>query len=102
MIDIASWFFMAMLKIVMVTVQIILLPIDTFIATILPDVYSMFTNIGAFLNYLAEGIGWAISASGIPYYSISILATYMIFALTIPIHLWVLKLAVKWYGALKP
>lgn len=87
---------------VLLLVKIILMPIDYIIAQFIPTLSDALTAIGQFLTLIASGLGWAISASGIPYFAIALVATYGIFRLTLPIQMYFVKLAIKWYTTLKP
>lgn len=100
--DIVSFVFNLIISLVFFLIKIILLPIDLIIAQFIPSVSSAFTAVGEFLELIASGLGWAISAAGIPYSAIALVATYLIFKLTFPILMWAIKLAIKWYNAFKP
>jgi len=83
-------------------VQLILLPIDALIDHFLPGLADAFTAIATLLSLIASGLGWAISASGVPYAAIALIGTYWIFKLTLPWNIFLIKLAIKWYNAFKP
>jgi len=100
--DIVTFVFNIIISLVFLLIKVILLPIDLIIAQFMPGVSSAFTAVGSFLTLIATGLGWAISASGIPYSAIALVATAMIFKLSFPIVMWSIKLAIKWYVALKP
>lgn len=100
--DIVTFVFNIIISLVFLLIKVLLLPIDLLIQQFIPSVSSALTSVGNFFELLAQGIGWAISASGIPYASIALIATYYIFKLSFPIIMWGVKLAIKWYVALKP
>lgn len=100
--DIVTFVLNIVLSFVFLLVKIILLPIDLLIKQFLPNVNEAFIAVGTFLNLIAQGLGWAISAAGIPYAAIALVATYYIFKLTFPVIMWGVKLAIQWYNAIKP
>lgn len=100
--DIVTFVFNLIISLVFFIVKVILLPIDLLLQQFIPSVSDAFTKVGEFLEIVASGLGWAISAAGIPYSAVALVATYLIFKLTFPIIAWGVKLAIKWYVALKP
>jgi len=100
--NIISGIFNVILALVLKIVALILLPFDYLISSLLPSLSDGLTAIGNFLAILTQGLGWAISLSGIPSFVIALVATAYIFRLTIPFNLWMVKLALNWYRALKP
>lgn len=80
----------------------LLLPIDAAITSYLPALSNAFTAIGNFLNICVSCIGWVISLLGLNANVISLIVIYYGFALTVPAIVYVVKLAIKWYNALKP
>lgn len=100
--DIVTFIFNIIISLVFFVIKILLLPIDMLIQQFIPSLTDAFTAVGNFLSLIAEGLGWAISAAGIPYAAIALIATYWIFKLSFPIIIWGIKLAIKWYVALKP
>lgn len=100
--DIVTFIFNIIISLVFFLIKILLFPIDLLIQGVLPSLSSAFTAVGDFLTYIAQGLGWAISAAGIPYSAIALISTYYIFKLTLPLIMWGIKLAIKWYVALKP
>lgn len=100
--DIVTFIFNLLISLVFFVIKIVLLPIDLIIQQFIPSVSEGLTAVGDFLTLVATGIGWAISAAGIPYSAIALVATYYIFKLSFPIVMWGIKLAIKWYNAFKP
>lgn len=82
-------------------VNVILLPIDTLIESLLPDLSTALNSIYGFLQTAFYMIGWCIDAVGIPPECISIIVMYFTFKLTAPLLFYVIKLAIKWYNAIK-
>lgn len=83
-------------------VSLILAPIDALITSALPDLSNALTAIGQFLNLIAQGIGWGVSATGLSNEALSLIALYFAFKLTAPMLFYMIKLALSWYNRLKP
>lgn len=83
-------------------VSLILTPIDNLILSVLPDLSNALTAVGSFLNIVANGIGWAVSASGLSNETLSLIVLYFTFKLTAPMLFYMVKLALSWYNKLKP
>lgn len=83
-------------------VSVILLPFDSIIQSVLPDLSNAFSSIGQFLNIATSGIGWVISLSGISTTALSLIVAYFGFKLTAPLAFYMIKLALSWYNKLKP
>jgi len=90
------------ISIVFLILKLILAPIDYLIQQFIPGLSDALTAVGDFLTLVATGLGWAVSAAGIPVASLALIATYWIFKLTLPWNIFLIKLAVKWFKALKP
>ena len=66
------------------------------------DIIDGLNSIGGFFQAVSDGLGWVVSASGIPATAIAIIVATMIFKLTVPLLVYVVKLALAWYDKLKP
>lgn len=97
-----GFIFNVIVGLVFLVLKIILAPIDYVIQQAFPALSSGLTAVGSFLLLIAQGLGWAISAAGIPYYAVALIASYYIFKLTIPFNIYMIKLALGWYRTLKP
>lgn len=82
-------------------VSVILSPIDTVISTYLPDLANGLSAIGQLFATIGTSIGWAISLTGISSECISLIVTYYVFKLTVPMLFYLIKLALSWYNKLK-
>lgn len=82
-------------------VSLILVPIDNVLLNLMPDLSNAFTSIGEFLNLLSDGIGWAVSITGLSSNALSLIVAFYIFKLTAPLTFYMLKLAVDWFRTLK-
>ena len=83
-------------------VSLILSPIDNLIMSALPDLSNALTAIGSFLNLIAQGVGWAVSATGLSNETLSLIVMYFGFKLSAPLLFYMIKLAISWYDKLKP
>lgn len=83
-------------------VSLILNPIDNLILTALPDLSNALTAVGNFLNLISNGIGWAVSLTGLSNEALSLIVMYFTFKLTAPMLFYMIKLALSWYNKLKP
>ena len=83
-------------------VSLILTPIDNLILTALPDLSNALTAVGNFLNLISNGIGWAVSLTGLSDEALSLIVMYFTFKLTAPMLFYMIKLALSWYNKLKP
>lgn len=83
-------------------VSLILTPIDNLILTALPDLSNALTAVGNFLTLISNGIGWAVSLTGLSNEALSLIVMYFTFKLTAPMLFYMIKLALSWYNKLKP
>lgn len=93
----------AIINLIISLVNFLLTPINALITSLLPQtVVDGLNSIGAFFQIVSNGIGWVISASGIPTAAIAIIVATMTFKLTVPLLVHATKLAIAWYDKLKP
>lgn len=92
----------AIMSLIIKLVGILLTPINLLINTLLPDVSTALNSIGGFFQVVSDGLGWVVSASGIPASAIAIIVATMVFKLTAPLVVHATKLALAWYDKLKP
>lgn len=83
-------------------VSVVLAPIDAIISSTLPSVSSALDSFNALINYIINIIGYTINASGLSDISLSLIVAYWTFVIGGTFSISVVKLAVKWYNALKP
>lgn len=93
--------FYNLVKLIMAFISTILTPLDNLILQFLPSVSNAFTRVGFLLDYILDGVGWAISLSGIPPETLSLIGFYFTFKLTAPFVIYCFKLGIKWYHYLK-
>lgn len=93
----------ALMGLVIKLVNVLLTPINLIISQLLPqEITDGLNSIGGFFQTISNGIGWVVSASGIPQAAIAIIVATMVFKLTVPLLVHATKLAIKWYDKLKP
>lgn len=80
----------------------LLSPVNNIISKYLPGVDYILTKIGSFFTYISNIIPWAISYFGLDSALLSLVVSYYVFVITVSILLYVIKLAIKWWNALKP
>lgn len=82
-------------------VNTILSPIDSLIIDNIPVLDTAFNAVGSFLNLCTSSIGWVLSCFGLSSSCLSLIVAYFVFKLTIPLLFSTIKLAIKWYNAMK-
>lgn len=100
--DFINGFLKMILDFVIYIVNLILIPIDAIIDTLFPDISSAFSYIASALNVGFQYVGYFFDMLGLESFTILFLTEYVIFRLTLPLQLWVIKLAVNVYNKLKP
>lgn len=88
-------------KLILTLVNLILLPIDSLISNYLPSVSDALNVVSGFFNWVASLLPWGISWFGFSSTTISLFVGYITFELTVPLLTHAIKLAIKWYNALK-
>lgn len=83
-------------------VGVLLSPIDSIISSALPGLQSALNAIGQFLTLITSALGWVLSVFGLPNECLSLIVLYFTFKLTVPLTIYAIKLAVKWYHMLVP
>ncbi|MBQ3021688.1 MAG: hypothetical protein IJD92_05655 [Bacilli bacterium] len=93
---------MGVIKLIVGLVSLILSPIDSIIISALPNLSNALSAVGSFLNLIAQGVGWAVSATGLSNETLSLIVMYFTFKLSAPMLFYMIKLAISWYDKLKP
>lgn len=83
-------------------INLLLSPIDLIISSSLPGLNSALNSVGAFLSVCMRSIGWVLSVFGLSSECLSLIVTFFVFKLTVPITISTIKLAIRWYDKLKP
>lgn len=89
-------------KLIISLVNVILSPIDTLINNALPDVASGINAFNSLINYVINFMAYVVDASGLSSTAINLIILYFTFTLTLPLSVYTIKLAMKWYDKLKP
>lgn len=88
-------------NIIIFLVNTILAPIDNLIVDNIPALDTAFSAVGIFLELCTTSIGWVLSCFGLSSSCLSLIVAYFTFKLTVPILFSTIKLAIKWYNAVK-
>jgi uncharacterized membrane protein len=78
-----------------------MLPLDVLISVLLPSTTSAFQSIASLFSLIGDSIAWALSLTGLSNSIILLIIAYYTFKLTVPIQVWLVKMAVQWWNALK-
>lgn len=93
----------AIMSLIIKLVGVLLAPINLIISQFLPsEITQGLNSIAGLFQTISNGIGWVVSASGIPSTAIAIIVATMVFKLTVPLLVYATKLAISWYDKLKP
>lgn len=93
--------FQGMLYIVTSIIQVILYPIDLLISFFIPNLEVAFIKIGDLFNLIETPFKFLVNMTGLSSFSLSLIFSYFIFKFTLPFQVYIIKLAVKWYKAIK-
>lgn len=92
----------AIFELVIGLVNLLLSPIDSLITSNMPVLSNALDSINAVFDYIISVIGFAINASGLSDVAISLIVAYYVFVIGGTFSVSVVKLALRWYNALKP
>lgn len=93
----------ALIGLVVKLVSVLLAPINALIQSVLPqEIVDGLNSIAGLFQVISNALGWVVSASGIPATAIAIIVATMVFKLTVPMLVYLTKLALAWYDKLKP
>lgn len=79
----------------------ILAPIDAVINIYLPDLSKGIDAVGDMFSIVNNGVAFALDMSGLSDTAITLIISYFVFVLTVPLTFSSIKLALKWYNSLK-
>lgn len=83
-------------------INVVLAPINALITAGIPELSNIFGTIRNLFTLLFQYSGWVLDACLISAETISLLIALFTLRYTIPLTINTIKLAVKWYNALKP
>lgn len=89
------------LKVIISLTSVLLSPLDSLISSFIPGLSNVFNAIGGFFTLISQSLGWVVSLSGLSTTALSFIVIYFTFKLTAPIGAYMIKLAIKWYNAIK-
>lgn len=89
------------MSLVISLVNLILSPIDIVINNALPSLSSAFEYISNFFDMLGGVVPFVVSYTGINEVVLNIVIDLAVFILSVPLIVYTIKLAVKWYNTLK-
>lgn len=89
-------------KLVISLVSVLLTPIDSLINSAFPAIANGIFYLDLFLTYIGNLIPWILSWFHLPNAFLTLVVGYMTFKLTLPLAVHTIKLAIKWYNAIKP
>ena len=81
--------------------NLILAPIDGLITATLPDLAVGIDAVGDMFAIVNNGVAFALDMSGLSDTAITLIISYFVFVLTVPLTFSSIKLALKWYNSLK-
>ena len=90
------------INIILFLVNLILLPIDALISTLLPDLSNALASVAVMFDYALSYIGFAIDMTGLSDLAIGLIVSYWVFKLSAPLVVSTIKTALNWYRTLKP
>lgn len=82
--------------------NVLLTPIDALISSGLPSIANGLNAFNSLIDYIITIIGYVVDASGLSDISIALIVGYWTFVIGTTLYLSVVKLALKWYNAIKP
>lgn len=89
-------------KLIISLCTLLLTPIDSLITATLPDLSNALNYVNALIDYIINFIGYCVNLTGLSSFAINLIIAYYSFILLSRPVLYVSKLALKWYKALRP
>lgn len=83
-------------------VNFLLAPINLLIVNIFPNLNDALLSISSLFDLISTYMDWVIDLSGLTPLAINVLIAYWTFKLTVPLTVYVVKVAIKWYHYLIP
>lgn len=83
-------------------IQVFLNPIESLIATNIPDLSTGLASLSSVIDYIINSMGFVKDCVGLSSTATALIVGYLSFAFTMPLAVWVIKVAVKWWHALVP
>ena len=83
-------------------ISTILQPIETLIANNAPEIETALNSFSDLIDYIVAFLGYLVDMTGLSPIAMYMIVSYMTFALTWPVIVWVIKVVVKWWHMLVP
>lgn len=99
--NIFSGIFNVVLDFVIFIINLIFIPIDSLLLSVMPNFKDFISSINDFMLYALNYAGWILDSLGIEHFTIIFLVDCLIFKLTVPLGVYFTKLAISWYNHLK-
>ena len=94
-------FINVILKFMISLSNLVLIPIDGAIESLLPPFHNGLSYVSAFFEWLSNLVPWAVSYLGLNNDILVLVVSYMTFRISITMFTHVIKLAIRWYNTLK-
>lgn len=82
-------------------ISFLLSPIDLLISQFLPNINGLLNYVSSMLDVAITYVSFIVDSLCIPHDVMVLIVEYLIFRLTLPLFVYIIKLAVKWYNYLK-
>lgn len=82
-------------------INLLLTPLDLLISQYIPSLNGLLNYISDMFDVAIVYVGYVVDSLCIPHNVMVLIVEYMIFRLTLPLLVYVVKLAIKWYNYLK-
>ena len=99
--NLVNGFLQMILDFVIYIVNLILLPIDAIISSMIPNFVDLAGYINSALNVASQYIGYCLDSLGMYSSTVYLLVGALSLKIAVPLSIWVMKLAIRWYNALK-
>lgn len=94
--------FLGFFQILTTLANVLLAPINLLIVDVFPNLNQALIAISNLFDIISTYIYWAIDLFGLTPLACQMIIYYFTFILTVPVTVYVIKIAVKWYHYLMP
>lgn len=89
-------------KLIISLISLLLSPIDSLINQFLPSLSNALNAFNTLVSHIIDWIGYCIHLSLLSSNAINFITMYLIFVISFKPTIYLIKLVIKWYNALKP
>lgn len=89
-------------KLIISLISLLLSPIDSLINQFLPSLSNALNAFNTLVSHIIDWIGYCIDLSLLSSNAINFITMYLIFVISFKPTIYLIKLVIKWYNALKP